>query len=147
MKMIHAILLWCSSFKTNKYFGYGSMVAWILYMLLGTNFSYGYFFPIMNMMIFLGTILLVRVSKKARPILSAGSVLLYSVLIDIVCYFMYPDFTMGQSMLEYIWSGICFNYKAVIIPIIFTLYYTSFVKLWQKLKIHYANQSAQSSVL
>ena len=39
--------------------------------------------------------------------------LIWSIVIDVICYFLYPQFTMGQNMVMYISNGILFNYKYV----------------------------------
>ena len=41
------------------------------------------------------------------------SILIWSIIIDFICYFMYPTMANGQNIISYIWQGVLFNYKYI----------------------------------
>lgn len=51
--------------------------------------------------------------KYLKNIYSVLSILLWSGVIDVVSYFMYPEFSVGQNIFTYVINGMLFNYKYV----------------------------------
>jgi len=113
--MLNSILMLGSIYKYNKKLNIIFAAAWIIYMLIGSNFKTGLIFTIMNFISFFLVFVIGKIfkGKYSNKIVSIFSVLIWSVIIDIICYFLYPQFTMGQSILMYIENGILFNYKYV----------------------------------
>mgnify|MGYP003288638773 CR=1 FL=1 len=113
--MINSLLMLGSSYNKDKKISYVFMISWIAYMILGHQFALGAVFPIVNAIAFLVVTICINLIKNrvANTILSVISILLWSVLIDMICYFMYPALTMGQNMFQYIFQGILFNYRYV----------------------------------
>jgi len=114
--MLNSILILGSTYNKNKKLNIIFAITWIAFMLIGSNLKTGLIFTVMNLMSFglvfgLGKVFKGKYSNKVVAIFS---VLIWSVIIDIICYFLYPQFAMGQNILQYIGSGILFNYKYVV---------------------------------
>ena len=85
-------------------------------MVMTTDWSYGIWFPIVNILTMVGIVVLIHLTKGiTNATLSMISKLIYSVIIDIICYFWFPMFTNGMTLIQYIWSGIVFNWKSLLI--------------------------------
>ena len=84
-----------------------------IYMIIGNKFAMGNMFVYINAGIFLILSLVINSikSKKTNTILSIFSILIWSIIIDVICYYMYPMMSMGQNLLTYVGQGILFNYK------------------------------------
>lgn len=54
-------------------------------------------------------------NHSIKLISSAFSILIWSIIIDIVCYYMFPIFNTNLNLLGYIMNGILFNLKYVVI--------------------------------
>ncbi len=113
--MIGSILMLGSSLnnkKSSKLF----MLLWILYMLTTATNLMGNSFIIVN----LGTFLVISFAiskiknKNINLFLAPMSIILWSIIIDIICYFYYPYFIFDQSLFEYIMAGIIFNFRFAI---------------------------------
>lgn len=118
--MINSLFMLGSSYNRNRKISLAFIIGWIAYMLLGSNLSLGATFPIVNAVVFLVVSILINLvkNKKANMILSMCSILIWSIIIDTICYFMYPAFTGGQRIFGYIFQGILFNYKYIFSNII-----------------------------
>lgn len=111
--MINALFLLGSSLNKNRKVSLVFMIVWLAYIF--TNQSYLGVFPILNAMVFMVVTLCIGFVKNrtANTLLSVFSILIWSILIDIICYYVYPMFLPNQSIFGYIWQGIVFNYKYV----------------------------------
>lgn len=114
-------------------------IVWIIFMLLGSNLKTGLIFTIMNFMSFCIIFILGQVlkGKYSNKIFSISSILIWSVIIDVICYFLYPQFTMGQNILTYIGNGILFNYKYIfynifLVSVIYSIRYLANLKAVSK---------------
>ena len=87
----------------------------LIYTISGITEQTDWTFNIINMFLLVGVTLFMQLFKKGNIFISVFSILIYSVLIDIVCYFLYPQFVYGVSLFDYILNGIAFNYKGLII--------------------------------
>lgn len=107
-----------SSFNKNRKISLVFMIGWIAYVII--NQLYLGLFPIMNAIVFLVVTISINLikNKKANTLLSIFSILIWSIIIDIICYYMYPLFSTNQNIFEYIWQGILFNYKYIFSNII-----------------------------
>ena len=113
--MINALLMFGSTYNKNKKINIILAISWIIFMLFGSNLKTGLIFTIMNFISYGFVFALSKFFKKkySNTLLSVFSVLIWSITIDIICYFLYPQFTMGQNIFMYISNGILFNYKYV----------------------------------
>lgn len=113
--MINSILMLGSSYIKNKKVALVVFMGWIAYMLIGANLSLGIAFPIVNMLVFAAVVFGVRkiTNKKLNLFASVISILIWSIAIDVICYFMFPALTFGQNIMQYIGDGILFNIRFV----------------------------------
>lgn len=111
--MINSLLMLGGS--SNKKISKVFIVTWLAYMVFGSNLSLGLTFPIINGITFLAITLLISKIKnnKANTALSITSILIWSVTIDIICYYLYPTMSSNITLINYIFNGILFNYKYI----------------------------------
>ena len=118
--MINSLFMLGGAYNKNRKISITFIFGWIIYMIINYDFSLGYIFPVINALV----CLLVSISinlikdKTFNTILSVSSILIWSVVIDIICFFMYPTMALGQDIFSYIFQGILFNYKYIILNII-----------------------------
>ena len=118
--MINSLFMLGGAYNKNRKISIAFIFGWIIYMIINYDFSLGYIFPVINALV----CLLVSISinlikdKTLNTILSVSSILIWSIVIDIICFFMYPAMTLGQDIFSYIFQGILFNYKYIISNII-----------------------------
>lgn len=122
--MVHSLFLMLSSYNsTNKRF---FKLIWIMYVIIKCFHSFDFVFLIINLSTFLlVTELICCISKFYSPlnkkILSVISILIYSLFIDVICYYTLPTWTgMEESLFVYVINGFLFNSKYVFFNI-FTL--------------------------
>ena len=111
--MINSLFMLGSSYNKDNKISIIFIIGWIIYMLVNYNFSLGYIFPIINISILLIITIKLINNKKLNTILSIMSILIWSIIIDFICYFMYPTMANGQNIISYIWQGVLFNYKYI----------------------------------
>lgn len=118
--MINSLLILGSSYNKNRKISVLFLLLWISNMVINYNFSLGIIFPITNASI----VILISVainsvkSRKINTVLSVLSILIWSIVIDIICFFMFPAMRANQNLVQYIFQGILFNYKYVFINIL-----------------------------
>lgn len=130
--MINSLLMLGGS--SNKNISKIFIVVWIVYMLFGSNLSLGITFPIVNAITFLTITLLISKikNKSVNAVLSITSILIWSVIIDIICYYLYPTMSSNITLIQYVFNGILFNYKYVFTNILAL----SLVKILSNIKIN-----------
>ena len=113
--MINSLFMLGSSYNKDNKISIIFIIGWIIYMLVNYNFSLGYIFSIINISILLIITISIKLinNKKLNTILSIMSILIWSIIIDFICYFMYPTMANGQNIISYIWQGVLFNYKYI----------------------------------
>ena len=118
--MINSLFMLGSSYNKNKIVSCIFFIAWIVYMLIGSDLSLGLTFPIINAIVFIIISISINLVKnrKLNTILSVFSILIWSIVIDIICYFLYPMMVGEQSIFSYIFQGILFNGKYIFSNII-----------------------------
>ena len=118
-EMINSLFMLGSSYNKNRKVSVLFLILWISNMVINYNFSLGIVFPIINAsIVILISIVINRIkSKKLNTVLSVLSILIWSIVIDIICYFMFPVMRANQNIIQYIFQGILFNYKYVFINI------------------------------
>ena len=87
--MINSLFMLGSSYNKNKIVSCIFFIAWIVYMLIGSDLSLGLTFPIINAIVFIIISISINLVKnrKLNTILSVFSILIWSIVIDIICYF------------------------------------------------------------
>ena len=122
--MFNALFLLGSTNKKLKKINWLFASLWILFMLKGSNFSLGIVFPLINILAFLIVFGIGNVvkGKYSNLFVSISSILIWSILIDTICYFVYPDFVGGKNLVAYVFNGILFNYKYVFTNIIAVMF-------------------------
>lgn len=117
--MINALFMLGSSYNKERVFSTTFMIGWICYMVVNYDFSLGKIFPIINAGVFLFVSIIINLinNKKINTVLSIFSILIWSIIIDIICYFMFPVMSANQSLVHYIFQGILFNYKYVFVNV------------------------------
>lgn len=118
--MINSLFMLGSSYNKNRKISIIFMIAWVLYMIIGNKVILGNTFVLINAGVFLGICFSINLikNKKINTVLSIISILIWSIIIDTICYFMYPTMSIGQNVFTYIWQGILFNYKYIFSNII-----------------------------
>ena len=118
--MINSLFMLGGSYNKDRKISILFLTAWILYMLINYDFSLGLAFPLINaIVLFTVTISINLISnKKVNTIMSIFSILIWSIIIDIVCFYMFPMMSAGQSLINYILQGILFNYKYIFVNIV-----------------------------
>ena len=113
--MIHSLLMLGSAYNKNRKISIIFLITWLIYMFLGSNLSLGIKFPIINAIVFIAITFGINLIKnrRANTILSVFSILIWSIIIDIICYFLYPSLVGNQNIFAYIFQGILFNYRYV----------------------------------
>ena len=87
------------------------------------TFFYLYVTSLLNVFFFVNIAVILLLSLALRrlgvQIVSGASILIYSVIIDIICFYFFPLFPINVSLYSYIWSGIIFNMRAALPVVIF----------------------------
>jgi hypothetical protein len=137
--MISSILMLFSQYNKNSMLMNTCAIAWVFYALSCSNFQFTPF-AIINLATFSITTFFVRKIKNVYLNLCGAilSILLYSICIDVVCYYVYPQFVIGQNLFLYIWNGILFNSKYVFSNILIVFFFMILEKLMRIQKdFHY----------
>ncbi len=113
--MIHSLFMFVGSYNKNRKVSALCILGWIGYMFLNYNYTFGMTFPIVNLLTFLVVTIGINLigNRKANTILSIISILIWSIIIDIICYFLFPFAVGNQSIIAYVFNGILYNYKYV----------------------------------
>lgn len=118
---MNGLLIFLSSSNRYRKLSLLSMIFWSIFMLCNANFSLGYFFPIVNLIVFIFVSNLTIFSKNimVNKIYSVFSILIWSILMDTICYFIFPNMVFGQSIFLYVLNGLLFNFRYVIYNILY----------------------------
>lgn len=111
--MINSLFMLGSSYNKNRKISIAFIIGWLIYMIIQQD--YLGIFPIVNSIVFLIVSISINIikNKKINTILSVFSILIWSIIIDIICYYIYPLYAINQNIFEYIFQGILFNYKYI----------------------------------
>lgn len=133
--MINSLFMLGAAFNKNRKVSVAFMIGWIAYVII--NQLYLGLFPIINAVVFLVVTVGINLikNKKINTVLSIISILIWSIIIDVICYYMYPLFPTNQNILGYIWQGILFNYKYIFTNIVAVAVIYSFDLILYKLEI------------
>lgn len=133
--MLNSILLFLSSYNFTKKYKFVFIIALIINFIVVNNKFFANYFTYINLLITL-FIILICSFRKTNKYLSAVSMLLYSIFIDIYCFFFFPLFDINISLFEYIFNGILFNAKFIITPVFLTILIESY-KQFKRHKTYY----------
>lgn len=116
--MLNSLLLFFASNNKIKYLPIVSLIAWIIVYVLKTDFEYGVIFPLVSIVVFTALSMLIAFFTKGKlnTGLSTVSILIWSIIIDTISFFMFPEY-VTSTFLAYIWAGIVFNFKYVFVNI------------------------------
>lgn len=115
--MISSLLLFVSSLVKNKTVSVLLSTLLIINLARVQMWKVNNAFFLINMLVFLFIIAVAQriKNRKVNAGISITSILIWSIIIDVICYFMFPKFVMGQTIFQYVWQGIIFNYKYVFV--------------------------------
>lgn len=118
---MNGLLIFLSSSNRYRKLSLLSIIFWSIFMFCNANFSLGYFFPIVNLIVFIFVSNLTIFSKNimVNKIYSVFSILIWSILVDTICYFIFPNMVFGQSIFLYVLNGLLFNFRYVIYNILY----------------------------
>lgn len=144
--MLNSLLLFGGSFGKNK------NVARIISLILIVNLlviqlgKVSLVFTLFNLAIMAGVTYCVRKisNKRVNAVMSIMSILIWSVLIDIISYFIFP-LAGNTNILQYVFNGLVFNAKYVFVNAI--AYVTIETISYVINKIRVSNVSVNNEVL
>ena len=134
--MIQSVILMYSQYDKNYKISNIFKIIWMTYRLININFNLKFWFIDTAVFLFM-TILIKKISKnriKTNVFLSIVSILIYSIFIDIACYFMMPIFSNGVDLFRYILNGLVFNYKSIFLNLIIFCIINITIKIFNKNK-------------
>jgi len=105
--MIFSGLLMYGASQKKRVIGWTFFI--VLFIYLFSLSQSAMFFAINMFAIFFVTAGLKKINCQA---LSGAAILLYSVVIDIICYFFVPVFSINVPLMTYIMNGILFNIRS-----------------------------------
>lgn len=115
--MINSILMFGVTNQKFKKINIVLTILWLSNMFFKSNLKSDMTFIIINTLAFIAVFIAGKVikGKYLNNVYSVLSILVWSALIDLVSYFMYPEFSTGQNVFTYVFNGMAFNYKYVLI--------------------------------
>ena len=108
--MILSGLLMYGSSQKNKLVGHAFFAALVIYLLATSSTSTMFF------MLNIATILVVSMVLRTINchVLKGAAILVYSVLIDILSFYLFPQWIFATSLSAYITAGLLFNLRSAI---------------------------------
>ena len=129
--MLNSLLLFGGSFGKNKKISKLISLILIINLLIVQLGKVNLFFTIFNISIMFCLTYFIRniSNQKVNAITSVLSILIWSILIDLVSYYIFP-FSNNLNILQYIMNGILFNIRYAFIncSILFVLEVLSYSK-------------------
>lgn len=120
--MISSILLMLSQYNKNSKMANIFKCLWIIVAMIISVINFNSAFLLVEIASFLLTTGCIRLANrfgsKINTCLSVISILIYSIFVDTVCYFVLPAWSENQSLIQYITGGLIFNSKYAIINIV-----------------------------
>lgn len=136
--MFNSIILMFSQYATKSKSSFFFKVGWVLYAILMSFFNNNLWFSVINMIIFFiltsCITLLSKINPKVNEIMSVCSVMIYSLLVDIACYYLLSGYSAQQSLKHYIINGLLFNCKSLFLNIAVFMGVAFYLKLCEKFK-------------
>lgn len=135
--MLNSLLIFGSSYNKSKKISILSFVLMIANVLFVQYGKMGINFVLINLLLMSVITLGIRVinNNKINATLSVLSILIWSVCIDIVTYYMYSKFAGGLSLPMYVLNGILFNIRYVFANAAVLCGISSIEKIVDKMKV------------
>ena len=111
--MIISGLLLYGAAQKNRVIGWAFFLVLFAYLLTGSRSVA--FFAVNIAVVLLLSAALKRINCQA---LSGASILIYSVIIDVICFYFFPLFPPSGSLGAYVLAGLIFNLRSAIPAII-----------------------------
>ena len=113
--MLNSLLIFGSAYNKSKKISMLSFLLMIANVLFVQYGKMGIKFIIINLLLMTTITFSIRLisNRKVNSTLSVLSILIWSICIDIVTYFMYSKFAGGLSLPVYVLNGILFNLRYV----------------------------------
>lgn len=133
--MLNSILLCGSSYNKYKKVSFVLFAIMILRLIFIQTNQVINLFTITNAILLAGVPLLINRVKNenAKKVLSILSILIWSVMIDVVSFYMLPQLAGGATLFTYILRGIAFNAKYLISNIMFIVAIEVINKVYNKM--------------
>ena len=146
--MISSLLLCGSSYNKLKKISFIMYAVMLIRLLIGQANNVSNLFLIVNLALFAIIPLLINRIKNPyiKSIVSILSIIIWSIIIDIICYYMYPLFVGGASIYEYVFRGIVFNSKYVFSNTLLVVGIEIIEKLYNKILITNKEKNIEISV-
>ena len=145
--MLNSVLLMCSQYNVlNRKEKNIFKILWLFYATLTAIYYNNLIFTPVNFSTFVIVTIIINLfkNKKVNTLLSLISILIYSVVIDIICYlgtFLYLAYSgirIEQDFLAYITNGIVFNAKYLLVNLL-TMYA---IQIFKQLKFKYCKKTS-----
>lgn len=135
--MLNSLLIFGSSYNKSKKISILSFALMIVNVLFVQYGKMGIDFVLINLLLMAVITLGIRLisNNKVNATLSVLSILIWSMCIDIVTYFMYSKFAGGLSLPVYVLNGILFNIRYVFVNAAVLCGIISIEKLVDKMKV------------
>ena len=135
--MLSALLLCGSSYNKYKRFSFVCYIVLIVNLLVTQLNSVSNLFLVINLALFAIIPLLINCikNKYLKAVFSVLSIIIWSILIDIICYYMFPKFVFGMTIPMYLYRGIVFNAKYVFYNVLLVGAISLFEKLYDKILV------------
>ena len=115
--MFNSVILMFSQYGQNRKISNIFSLVWVLHVIASALFNFNLTFSLVNISVFLFVTGVIYCISKNCPnvntILSIGSILIYSLFVDIICYYVLPSWINGQPLIQYIINGLLFNLKYI----------------------------------
>lgn len=111
------LLLYLGSLRQRKTIKMIIMCLLCIYVLFNSAQT-NLMFDLINISFILVIQIFLGLFKNHNELICLSSIFIYSIGIDVVCYYMFPDFVFGQSLIQYVYNGILFNFSGLLIQII-----------------------------
>ena len=133
--MLNSILLCGSSYNKYKKVSFILFAIMLLRLLFVQTNQVINLFTITNAILLAGVPLLINRVKNgnAKKVLSILSIIIWSVMIDVVSFYMLPQLAGGATLFTYILKGIAFNAKYLISNIMFIVAIEAINKVYNKM--------------
>ena len=115
--MLSSLLMFGSSYKKSKILSIICYIAMLITLFIGQVGQVTWFFLLVNFSIFAIIPIIIRKVKNEylNAIYSVCAIIIWSMIIDIICYYMFPQFVGGATLFTYIGRGILFNARYIVI--------------------------------
>lgn len=114
--MLSSLILMLSQRSKNPKIANVFKYIWTIFITIAcfSNLSFSFIEIVSFMLTTVCIYLANRFGSKVNTLLSVFSILIYSIFVDIMCYFAMPAWHAGQSLIQYVLNGIIFNSKYVL---------------------------------